>query len=158
MSREICPLCGAVSLTPGGETAPLLAVADYLVERALCGVSALLTRGRAFGVGRGVVAEVRARGYSEESAWLVVGAPPAAVDKAIAGRTDDWRVIALMLDDRSSFGISARRVQAVLTDYVHDIVADKRPHSVETLRLKMHHDLGITQHDFEDAPLARMQA
>lgn len=147
MTGHVCPLCGAVSLTPGGESAPLIAVADYLVERTLCGVSDLITRGRAFGGGRGVVAELRVRGAAVESAWLVVGAPAAAVEKAISGRTDNWRVIALMLDDRSSFGISARQVQAVLTDYVHDIVADRRPHTIETLRLKMHHDLGLRQHE-----------
>lgn len=157
MSRDVetCPVCGGVALAPIVSASPLLSISDYLVQRVLAKVGILLTRG---GVGgrstcRDAALAARHAGLRPEDCWLAYPAPPAFVDKAITAASDDWRVVALMLDDHVS--VSSRRVQATLTDYVHEIVADRTPHARDLLRGRLHDDLGVLLHD---AGLERISA
>lgn len=140
-----CPICGGVTLAPQTSVAPLLAVSDYLVERVLLKVGVLLTRGRAHGGSRALQSELHRRGVAEEHARFVCETTPALVDKAIALASDEWRIVALMLGDRGE--VSARQVQAALSDYVHELVADRIPHSRTALRRRMHDGLGVELHD-----------
>lgn len=148
-----CPLCGGVTLAPVAAEPPLLTVSDYLVRRALAKLGVLLTRGRAHGGSRSLQTELRARGLPDDRAWILCVVPEAVVDKAITLSTDDWRVIALMVGD-GSLGFSARRVQAVLTDYVHDVVQEARPHSTAALQRRLHTDLGLEVHPLAEAASA----
>lgn len=140
-----CPVCGGVTLAPDSRAAALLAVSDYLVGRALTKLGILLVRGGSRGGSRSFGGALRARGIDEGEAWRYYPAPADLVDKAIAQWTDDWRVIALMLD--SSVAISPRQVQAVLTDYVHELAADRIPHTVDALRVRLEDSLGVALHD-----------
>lgn len=146
-SREVgaCPLCGGATLAPVATTAPLLAVGGYLVDRVLAKVGVLLTRGRAHGGSRSLQAELRLLGVPDDQAWVVCPTPAAVVDKAILLATDDWHVVDLMLGDR--VGVSSRQVRATLSDYVHELVADRIPHSRSSLRRKLHDELGLHLHD-----------
>ena len=149
MTRDVeaCPLCGGVAISPITSASPLLAIGDYLVERVLAKVGVLLTRGGGSARSERAAAAdaARALGVDPEDCWLAIATPTAVVDKAIALATDDWRVVVLMLGDR--VGVSPRQVQASLTDYVHELVADRTPHSRERLRHRMHADLGVLLHD-----------
>lgn len=143
-----CPCCGGVNLTPVTSSPPLLAVADYLVERVLAKVGILLTRGgdQPRPARAEAVRLVRAARLDAESAWLVCPATPGVVDRAIAAWSDDWRIVTLMLDTDGALGVSERQVRAVLTDYVHDLVAEQRPHTREGLRLRLQVALGLEVH------------
>lgn len=145
-----CPLCGGVSIAPVTSTPPLLAVADYLVERVLAKVGVILTRGGGGGMSRPKCAvaasAARARGLAPTEAWLAYRASGDVVDHAVKLATDDWRVISLMLDTDGAIGVSERQVRAVLTDYVHDLIAEQRPHARDGLRLRLHVALGLEVH------------
>lgn len=132
----VCPVCGAVSLSPEGHSSALLAVCDVLVVKAL------------EVMGKRLVREERAR-------FRVLGARPfyeahtiwqptdAMVTKALKSA---WDVVPAMLDTHGCCGVTSRRVTDMLDGYVHDLCITGTKHHITELYYRFTDRLGLPVH------------
>jgi hypothetical protein len=141
--REIpgpCPVCGAVSIAPAVQRSTLLAVCSVLTMKALEKLGNHMLR---HGSSRSLHRELGGRPWHE--AHTLWRASPEQVDRALTGA---WDVIPALLSDLGCSGVSHRQVQAMLTDYVHDLARAMAPHSVPALQGYFHR-LGLPVYDLE---------
>lgn len=129
----VCPVCGAISLSPEGQASALLAVCDVLV------VKALET------MGKRIVREERSR-------FRVLGTRPwheahtiwtpdeAMVTKALKSA---WDVVPAMLDTHGCCGVTSIQVTRMLDDYVHDLAITGTLHSIGELHYRFTDRLGL---------------
>lgn len=134
-----CPVCGATSIAPAVQRSTLLATCNVLTLKALEKLGNHMLR---HGGSRSLHRELGDRPrHSAHTAWK---ATPDQVDRALTGA---WDVIPAQLADFGCSGVSARQVQAMLTDYVHDLAATMAPHTADELRRRFQDQLGLPVYD-----------
>ena len=136
-----CPVCGAVSIAPAVQRSTLLAVCCVLTVKALEKLGNHMLR---HGGSRSLHRELGSRPRHE--AHTLWRASPEQVDRALTGA---WDVVEALLSDLGCSGISHRQVQAMLTDYVHDLASAMAPHSVEALQGYFQRQLGLPVYDLQ---------
>lgn len=128
-----CPVCGGRTLAPEGASSALLAVCDVLT------VKTLETLGKA------IIRQDRPRyrlfgnrpWHEAHTCW---GARPELVDKMLARA---WDVVPALLDTHGCCGVTSRQVTQLLDEYVRDLVAGGRKHSIGELAVRFEHDLAL---------------
>lgn len=136
-----CPVCGAVSIAPAVQRSTLLAVCSVLTVKALEKLGNHMLR---HGGSRSLHRELGSRPRHE--AHTLWRASPEQVDRALTGA---WDVIEALLADLGCSGVSHRQVQAMLTDYVHDLASAMAPHSVAALQGYFQRQLGLPVYDLQ---------
>lgn len=136
-----CPVCGATSIAPAVQRSTLLATCNVLTLKALEKLgNHMLRHGGSRSLHRELGGQPR---YVVHTLWR---ATPEQVDRALTGA---WDVVAAQLADFGCSNVSARQVQAMLSDYVHDLAAAQTPHTVDALRIRFHDQLGIPVYDLD---------
>lgn len=134
-----CPVCGATSIAPAVQRSTLLATCNVLTLKALEKLGNHIVRhGGSRSLHRTLGASPR---HLAHTLWR---ASEDQVDRALTGA---WDVIPAQLADFGCSGVSARQVQAMLTDYVHDLAATGTPHTVDALRARFQDQLGLPVYD-----------
>lgn len=134
-----CPVCGATSIAPAVQRSTLLATCNVLTLKALEKLGNHIVR---HGGSRSLHRELGAR--PRHVAHTLWRATPEQVDRALTGA---WDVIPAQLADFGCSGVSARQVQAMLTDYVHDLASAMAPHTADVLRRRFQDQLGLPVYD-----------
>jgi hypothetical protein len=128
-----CPVCGAYSLAPEGQSSALLAVCDVLVLKALEKVGNWIVR-------------------SDRSRFRAMGTRPAHVAHTLWQPADDivtkalkgaWDVVPALMDGHGCCGATSRQVTVMLDSYVHDLVITGTLHELPQLAYRFHHSLGL---------------
>lgn len=141
-----CPVCGGVSIAPAVQRSSLLAVCSVLTLKALEKLgNHMLRHGKSRSLHRELGTLPRHEAHTQ---WR---ASVEQVDRALTGA---WDVIPALLSDFGASGVTHRQVQAMLTDYVHDLAQAMVPHSVELLRGYFNDRLGLPVYDRDPAELS----
>lgn len=128
-----CPVCGAYSLAPEGESSALLAVCDVLVLKALETMGKWIVR-------------------ADRSRFRTLGTRPffvahtlwqpeeITVTKALRGA---WDVVPALMDGHGCCEVTSRQVTAMLDSYVHDLVITGTLHTLPELAYRFTNSLGL---------------
>lgn len=128
-----CPCCGATSFVPEPPDAPLLAVCDVLVVKALEQMGKWIVRAER--------SRFRAMGTRPWSAAHTLWPPTEdVVDKALRGA---WDVVPAMTDRHGCCGATSVKVTAMLDEYVRDLVITGSEHTQADLAYRMESRLGL---------------
>jgi hypothetical protein len=136
MTLEIpsaCPVCGAYSLAPDGDSSALLAVCDVLVLKALEKVGNWIIR-----ADRSRHRKMGTRPpYVAHTIW-----PPTdeIVTKALKGA---WDVVPALMDGHGCCGATSRQITVMLDGYVHDLVITGTAHELAELSYRFTDRLGL---------------
>lgn len=137
-----CPVCGGLTVAPAVQRSTLLAVSNVLVLKALDKLgNYLIRRGE-----RSLYSRFGSIPRSE--VYLHVRPTTVQVDRALQGA---WDVIPAQLADFGCSGVTARQVQAMLTDYIHHLADAGLRHDVDLLRRCFVDQLGLPIYDTEPA-------
>jgi len=137
-----CPVCGAYSLAPEGQTSALLAVCDVLTYKAL------------EVMGKWIVRAERSRFRTLGTRpWHVAHTiwPPseATVNKALKNA---WDVVPAMLDTHGCCGVTSRQVTDMLDSYVKDLVITGTEHTFDELQYRFVTRLGLPVYARQETP------
>jgi len=136
-----CPVCGAYSVDPEGQSSALLAVCDVLVLKALETMGKWIVR-------------------ADRSRFRALGTKPYFVAHTIWQPTDEtvtkalrsaWDVVPALLDGHGFCEVTSRQVTAMLDSYVHDLVVTGTPHQLQELAYRFTDRLGLPVYVRESA-------
>lgn len=132
-----CPCCGGVTIAPSTHRAVLLAVCDVLATKALERIGSRLLR-----VGRERYALGRDRPrHTIHTIW------PESDDRVSTALRGAWDVVPALLLEHGCGDVTPRQVEAMLDEYVHDLVVSGLPHDPAELRYRFETRLGLTLYD-----------
>lgn len=135
-----CPVCGAHSLTPAGETSALLAVCDVLVVKALEKLGRRIVRAAPRSAGRFRVMN----GRPWHIAHTIWRPQESEVKRALQGA---WDVVPAMLTNHSTQPVTPEQVTAMLDEYTRDLAITATAHSFDELLYRFHDRLGLPVYD-----------
>lgn len=139
---SVCPVCGAYSLAPDRSMSALLAVCDVLVVRALEKIGAFIVRVE----GRAAYTYMRNRPlHTAHTHW------PTTDDVVTKKLEHAWDVVPAMFDAYGCCGVTSIQVQAMLDEYVHDLVITGTPHDRDELLYRFHARLGLPVYERGEA-------
>ena len=128
-----CPVCGAYSVNPEGQSSALLAVCDVLVLKALETMGKWIVR-------------------ADRSRFRALGTRPYYLAHTLWQPTDEtvtkalrsaWDVVPALLDGHGCCDVTSIQVTAMLDSYVHDLVITGTPHRLRELAYRFTDRLGL---------------
>jgi len=128
-----CPVCGAYSVDPEGQSSALLAVCDVLVLKALETMGKWIVR-------------------ADRSRFRALGTRPYFVAHTLWQPTDEtvtkalrsaWDVVPALMDGHGCCEVTSRQVTAMLDSYVHDLIVTGTPHQLQELAYRFTDRLGL---------------
>lgn len=128
-----CPVCGAYSLAPEGDSSALLAVCDVLVLKALETMGKWIVR-------------------ADRSRFRTLGTRPYFLAHTLWQPADEtvtkalksaWDVVPALMDGHGCCGATSRQVTTMLDSYVHDLVITGTPHCLSELAYRFTDSLGL---------------
>jgi hypothetical protein len=128
-----CPVCGAYSLAPEGQSSALLAVCDVLVLKALETMGKWIVRAD----------RSRYRALGTRPYWIAhtMWQPTdATVTKALKGA---WDVVPAMLPDHGCCDVTPVQITRLLDLYVHDLAITGTEHALPELAYRFTAHLGL---------------
>lgn len=131
-----CPVCGAHSLTPAGETSALLAVCDVLVVKALEKLGRRIVRAAPRSAGRFRVMN----GRPWHIAHTIWRPTEPEVKRALQGA---WDVVPALLVNHSTQPVTPTQVTAMLDWYTRDLAITGTEHTFGELMYRFQDRLGL---------------
>jgi len=130
---SVCPVCGAYSLAPEGDTSALLAVCDVLVLKALEAMGKWIVR----------IERSRHRALGTRPFYLAHTLWPPSDDIVTRALRGAWDVVPALLDGHGCCDVTSRQVTEMLDSYVHDLVITGTAHQLPELAYRFTNSLGL---------------
>lgn len=128
-----CPVCGAYSLSPDGDSSALLAVCDVLVLKALETMGKWIVR----------IERSRHRALGTRPFYLAHTLWPPSDDIVTKALRGAWDVVPALMNGHGCCDVTSVQVTRMLDSYVHDLVITGTAHRLPELAYRFTDSLGL---------------